>query len=316
MRLPDIVKPQKIEKNVSSDLTYGRFIIEPFERGYGHTVGHSLRRILLSSLEGAAVIAVRMKGASHEFATIPGVVEDVMGIMLNLKKIRFKMYSDEVETLRLSVSKGSVAKAADLSSSANIEIVNKDLVIATLETGGSLELEVDVAKGRGYSPSEKNKRPEQPAKTILMDAVFTPITKVYYEVEDTRVGQVTDYDRLILDIWTDGSINPEDALAYSAKLLSDSVGIFINFEEETKEEVKTEGVKAEEKLPASIVNQPVEIIELSIRAANCLKRARIKTIGDLTKRSREELLGYKNFGRKSLEEIEMKLKELGVSLKQ
>ncbi|MBN1384956.1 MAG: DNA-directed RNA polymerase subunit alpha [Elusimicrobia bacterium] len=316
MRLPDIVGPQKIEKNVSSDLTYGRFVIEPFERGYGHTVGHSLRRILLSSLEGAAIIAVRIKGASHEFATIPGVVEDVMGIILNLKKIRFKMYSDGVETLKLLVSKGSVVKASALSVNSNIEVINKDFVIATLESGGSIEMEVDVAKGRGYSPSEKNKRPEQPAKTILVDATFTPITKVYYEVEDTRLGQVTDYDRLILDIWTDGSINPEDALAYSAKLLSDSVNIFINFEEEEKEEVKSEGTKSEEKLSSGIVNQPVEIIELSIRAANCLKRARIKTIGDLTKRSRDELLGYKNFGRKSLEEIEMKLKELGVSLKQ
>lgn len=317
MRLPDVVEPQKIEKNVSPDLTYGRFVIEPFERGYGHTVGHSIRRILLSSMEGAAVIAIRIKGVAHEFATLPGIVEDVMGIILNLKKIRFKMYTDEIQTLKLSVSKAGEVNASAISSNANVEITNKSHPIATLESGGSLEMEIDVAKGRGYSPSEKNKKPNQPANTILMDAVFTPIKKVYYEVEDTRVGQVTDYDRLILEIWTDGSINPEDALAYSAKLLSGSVKIFINFEEEQKAKgEKEEILQPEEKPSSNIVNQSVEIIELSIRAANCLKRARIKTIGDLTKRSREELLGYKNFGRKSLEEIEMKLKELGVSLKE
>lgn len=317
MRLPDVVEPQKIEKEISSDLTYGRFVVEPFERGYGHTVGHSLRRILLASLEGAAVIAVRIKGVTHEFATLPGIVEDVMGMILNLKKIRFKMYTDEVETLKLSVSKGGEVKASAISSNANVEIINKSQIIATLESGGSLEMEIDVAKGKGYSPSEKNKKPNQPANTILVDAVFTPIKKVYYEVEDTRIGQVTDYDRLILEIWTDGSINPEDALAYSAKLLTDSAKIFINFEEEQKDKSeKEEELKPEEKPSSNIVNQSVEIIELSIRAANCLKRARIKTIGNLTQKTREELLAYKNFGRKSLEEIEMKLKELGVSLKQ
>jgi DNA-directed RNA polymerase subunit alpha len=312
MRLPDIVGPQKIEKNVSSDLTYGKFIVEPFERGYGHTVGHSLRRILLSSLEGAAVIAVRIKGASHEFATIPNVVEDVMGIILNLKKVRFKMYTNDTETLKLSVSKSGEVKASSISSSANVDVINGDQVIATLESGGSLEMEIDVAKGKGYSPSEKNKRSNQPAGTILMDAVFTPVKKVFYEVENTRVGQATDYDRLILEVWTDGSINPEDAIAYSARLLSDSVKIFINFEEEEKVEEQ----KVEEKTSPDILNQSVEIIELSIRAANCLKRAKIKMIGDLVKKTREELLAYKNFGKKSLEEIEMKLKELGVALKE
>ncbi|MDD5687324.1 MAG: DNA-directed RNA polymerase subunit alpha [Elusimicrobia bacterium] len=316
MRLPDIVEPQKSEKNISSDLTYGKFVVEPFERGYGHTVGHSLRRILLSSLEGAAVIAVRIKDATHEFATLPGVVEDVMEIILNLKKVRFKMYSNNVETLKLSVSKGGEVKASEILANANVEVINKDQIIATLESGGSLEMEIDVAKGKGYSPSEKNKKAEQPAGTILIDAAFTPIKKIFYEVENTRVGQVTDYDRLIIEIWTDGSINPEDALAYSAKLLSDSVKIFINFEEEEEESDKKEKDKTEEKQVSSILDQSVEIVELSIRAATCLKRAKIKTIGDLTKKTREELLGYKNFGKKSLEDIEMKLKELGVSLKE
>ncbi|OGS46654.1 MAG: DNA-directed RNA polymerase subunit alpha [Elusimicrobia bacterium RIFOXYD2_FULL_34_15] len=316
MRLPDIVGPQKIEKNVTSDLTYGKFVIEPFERGYGHTVGHSLRRILLSSLEGAAVIGVRIKGATHEFATLPGVVEDVMGIILNLKKVRFKMYSDGIETLKLSASKGGELKASAIESNANIDIINTNHIIATLESGGSLDMEIDVARGKGYSPSEKNKRPNQSAGTILVDAVFTPVIKVYYEVENTRVGQETDYDRLILEVWTDGSINPEDAVAYSAKLLKDSVNIFINFEEEVKESKEKIEEKSDEKAPTGILEQSVEIIELSIRAANCLKSAKIKTIGDLTKKTREELLAYKNFGRKSLEEIDMKLKELGVSLKE
>lgn len=316
MRLPDIVGPQKIEKNISSDMTYGKFVVEPLEKGYGHTIGHSIRRILLSSLEGAAVIAVRIKGASHEFATLQGVVEDVMGIILNLKKVRFKMFTDEVQTLSLSVSKSGEVKASTLEANTNVEIVNGDQVIATLESGGSLDLEIDVAKGRGYVPAEKNKKAGQPAGTILIDAVFTPIKKVFYEVENTRIGQATDYDRLNLEIWTDGSINPEDALIFSAKLLTDSVKIFASYEEEEKTTAPAkEAVESEEKAPSDILNQPVEIIELSIRAANCLKQAKIKTIGELTTRTKDELLAYKNFGKKSLDEIEMKLKELGVSLK-
>ncbi|MFA5778695.1 MAG: DNA-directed RNA polymerase subunit alpha [Elusimicrobiota bacterium] len=320
MRLPDIVGPQKIEKNISSDLTYGKFVVEPFEKGYGHTIGHSLRRILLSSLEGAAVISTRIKGASHEFATLPGVVEDVMGIILNLKKIRFKTYgTDEIQTLKLSASKSGLVLASSFEANSNIEIVNGDQVIATLESGGTLQMEIDIAKGKGYSPAEKNKKPGQPAGTMLVDAVFTPIKKVYYEVENTRVGQATDYDRLIIEVWTDGSINPEDAIVFSAKLLSDSVKIFISYDEEEKATSKAmvSSTPAESVgLSGDILNQSVEIIELSIRAANCLKQAKIKTIGELTKRTKDELLAYKNFGRKSLDEIEMKLKELGVSLKE
>ncbi len=320
MRLPDIVGHQKIEKNISSDFTYGKFVVEPFEKGYGHTIGHSLRRILLSSLEGAAVISTRIKGASHEFATLPGVVEDVMGIILNLKKIRFKMYSDEIQTLKLSVSKSGAVKASSFKTNSNIEIVNNDLVIATLESGGSLDLEIDVAKGKGYSSAEKNKKPGQPAGTMLVDAVFTPIKKVYYEVEATRVGQATDYDRLIIEVWTDGSINPEDAITFSAKLLSDSVKIFVSYEEEDKtskvSEKSAEVSASVNEVSGDILNQSVQIIELSIRAINCLKQAKIKTIGELTRRTKDELLAYKNFGKKSLDEIEMKLKELGVSLKE
>ena len=320
MRLPDIVGPQKIEKNISSDLTYGKFEVSPFEKGYGHTIGHSLRRILLSSLEGSAVISTRIKGASHEFATLPGVVEDVMGIILNLKKIRFRIYgADEVQTIKLSASKSGPVLASSFETNSNIEIVNGDQVVATLESGGNLEMEIDVAKGKGYSPAEKNKKPGQPAGTMLVDAVFTPIKKVFYEVENTRVGQATDYDRLIMEIWTDGSINPEDALVFSAKLLSDSVKIFINYDEEgkaTSKVLETSAPAPDGKLSGDILNQSVQIIELSIRATNCLKQAKIKTIGELTQRTKGELLAYKNFGKKSLDEIKMKLKELGVSLKE
>ena len=318
MRLPGIVGPQKILKNISSDLIYGKFEVSPFEKGYGHTIGHSIRRILLSSLEGAAVISTRIKGASHEFATLPGVVEDVMGIILNLKKIRFKTYgTDEIQTLKLSASKSGEVKASSFETNSNIEIVNGETVVATLESGGTLQMEIDVAKGKGYSPAEKNRKSGQPAGTILVDAVFTPIKKVFYEVENTRVGQATDYDRLILEVWTDGSINPEDALIFSAKLLSDSVKIFISYDEEEKATSKVLETSAPaESHSGDILKQSVEIVELSIRAVNCLKQAKIKTIGELTQRTKGELLAYKNFGKKSLDEIEMKLKELGVSLKE
>ncbi|OQA91165.1 MAG: DNA-directed RNA polymerase subunit alpha [Elusimicrobia bacterium ADurb.Bin231] len=319
MQLPDIVVPQKIEKKISADNTYGKFIVEPFERGYGQTVGHSLRRILLSSLEGAAVIGVRIKGALHEFATMPGVSEDVMGIILNLKKLRFKMYSNDIQILRLSTSKEGSVKASQIETNANVEILNGDLVITDLDAGASLDMEIDVIKGRGYSSAEKNTRQNQPVGTIAIDSVFSPIKKVYYEVENTRVGQATDYDRLILDVWTDGSINPEDAVAYSAKLLRDSSKIFLNFDDEEKEvedSAKDAVISAEQAPNTDILKQPVEIIELPIRAVRCLKNAKVKTIGDLLKKSREELLSFKNFGSKSLEELDMKLKELGVSLKE
>jgi len=319
MRLPEIVIPQKMDKQISENNTYGKFTIEPFERGYGHTIGNSLRRTLLSSLEGAAVIGVRIKGAQHEFATLPGIAEDVMGIILNLKKLRFKMYADDIQILRLSTSKEGEVKASDIEANVNAEIINKSQVIATLEPGASLDMEIDVIKGMGYSAAEKNVRSNQPVGTISIDAVFTPIKKVYYEVENTRVGQATDYDRLILEVWTDGSINPEDAVAYSSKLIRDSLKICMNFEEDEA------GVKSDEagepgrmSLPpnADILNQPVEIMELPIRAVRCLKNAKVKTIGDLAKKTREEFLAFKNFGTKSLEELEMKLKELGVSLKE
>src|SRR3989338_5262296 len=233
MKLQDFILPEKIEfeKEKLSD-RYGKFVAEPFERGYGHTIGNSLRRILLSSLEGAAVTAVRVQGAPHEYSVVRGVQEDVMEIILNLKRLRFKMYSQNPETLKLSVSRKGEVTAEDFQPNQNVEVINKDLVIAHLDPGGKLDLEVEVSRGRGYLPSERNSRPGRPIDSIAADALFSPVTKVYYEVENARVGQITDYDRLILEVWTDGSIAPIDAMAYSAKILKDSLSVFIPVEEE------------------------------------------------------------------------------------
>ncbi len=317
MMFNELVIPERliIDKGKSSDV-YGRFIAEPFERGYGHTIGNSLRRILLSSLESAAVTAVKIKGVMHEFSVLPGVVEDVTNIILNLKLLRFKLYSSGPETLYLQISREGKVTAKDIKPNSNVEILNLDQNVLSLDNNGKIEMEIEVNKGRGYVPSEKNKRKDHPIGTIAMDSIFSPVIRVNYEVEDTRIEQVTDYNRLIMEIWTDGSVLPQDALAYAAKILKDSLTIFINFDEEkivekkeeTKEKEKEDGPSQE------MLGQSVEIIELSVRAANCLKEAKIKTLGDLIKRKEDDLLQRRNFGRKSLEEIKEKLKELGLSL--
>ncbi|OGR82075.1 MAG: DNA-directed RNA polymerase subunit alpha [Elusimicrobia bacterium RIFCSPLOWO2_01_FULL_64_13] len=316
MKLQDFILPEKIEfeKEKLSDV-YGKFTAEPFERGYGHTIGNSLRRILLSSLEGAAVTAVRVQGAPHEYSVVRGVREDVMEIILNLKRLRFKMYSQNPEILRLSVSKASVVKASDFAANTNVEIINHDLVIAHLDPGGKLELEVEVSRGRGYLPSERNSRPNRPIDFIATDALFSPVTKVYYEVENARVGQITDYDRLILEVWTDGSIGPLDAMSYSAKVLKDSVSVFITVDEENAPPpLSVSSGSAEKEVSNELLNKLVSEIELSVRATNCLKNAKINTLGELVRKTEDELLTYKNFGKKSLDEIKDKLKELDLSL--
>lgn len=312
-----LVLPQRLEIDNSS-LTdqYGRFIAEPFEKGYGHTIGNSLRRILLSSLEGAAVTAVRIKGALHEFTSIKGVREDAIHIILNLKKLRLKLYSQGPETLRLKIRRQGEIYAKDIEANNQVEILTPDLVIATLDDGVELEIEMEVSKGRGYIPAERLKKEGQPLGTIPVDALFSPVSKVHYEVENARVGQMTDYDKLIVEIWTDGSVTPGDALAYSAKILKDSLTTFITFDEEeippVQAVVKTEeNAKLEE-----LLSQPVDIIELSVRASNCLKVAKIRTIGELVSKTEDELLSYKNFGKKSLDEIRERLKEMGLNLGQ
>jgi len=316
MNVQEFILPKKIEfdkERISDD--YGRFIAEPFERGYGHTIGNSLRRILLSSMEGAAVTSVKISGAPHEYSTVRSVKEDVMEIILNLKLLRFKMYSQNPEILRLDVSKKSQVTADQFEENTNIEIINKDLVIAHLDPGGRLNLEIEVSRGRGYLPSERNSRTGRPLDFIATDALFSPVTKVYYEVENARVGQITDYDRLILEIWTDGSISPMDAMAYSAKVLKDSVTVFMPADEEkAPPPLVTPNVSAEKEISNELLNKMVTDIDLSVRATNCLKNAKIGTVGELVRKSEEELLACKNFGKKSLDEIVGKLKDMNLSL--
>ena len=326
MAYKELILPQKLsvdEKSMSD--SYAKFVAEPYERGYGHTVGNALRRVLLSSLEGAAVTAVRIEKATHEYQALPGVKEDVMNILLNLKKLRVKLFSNGPETVYLSVSKEGIVTAKDIQGNANVEVVNKDLVIAHLEAGGKIDMEIEVSKGRGYVPAEELRQQNQWAAGFLpVDALFSPVVKVHYDVENARVGQVTDYDRLILEIWTDGSLNPAEALIQSSKLLRESLNIFIPEEEQAAEAAAgalPEGGSGDVVSLAGldpklreILNQPIEMIELSSRASNCLKVARIRTIGELVGKRDEELLAVKNFGKKSLDEIKDRLKDMGLSL--
>jgi DNA-directed RNA polymerase subunit alpha len=329
MAYKELILPQKLsvdEKTMSDN--YAKFVAEPYERGYGHTVGNALRRVLLSSLEGAAVTAVRIEKATHEYQALPGVKEDVMNVLLNLKKLRVKLFSNGPETVFLAVSKEGVVTAKDISGNANVEVVNKDLVIAHLEAGGKIDMEIEISKGRGYVPAEELRAQNQWAAGFLpVDALFSPVVKVHYDVENARVGQVTDYDRLILEIWTDGSLNPAEALIQSSKLLRESLNIFIPEEEQQAEAAAAGGFDGEAGAGATdvsiagldpklreILNQPIEMIELSSRASNCLKVARIRTIGELVGKRDEELLAVKNFGKKSLDEIKDRLKDMGLSL--
>jgi len=327
MAYKELILPQKLsvdEKSMTD--SYAKFVAEPYERGYGHTVGNALRRVLLSSLEGAAVTAVRIEKAQHEYSTISGVKEDVMNILLNLKKLRLKLFSNGPETVYLSASKEGEVTAAAIQGNSNVEIVNSDLVIAHLEAGGKIDMEIEVSKGRGYVPAEELRAQSHwPAGFLPVDALFSSVGKVHYDVENARVGQVTDYDRLIVEIWTDGSLNPAEALIQAAKLLRESLKIFIPEEEAAAgEQAFAEGegsseggalggVPVDAKL-REILGQPIEMIELSSRASNCLKVARIKTIGELVSKRDEELLAVKNFGKKSLDEIKDRLKDMGLSL--
>jgi DNA-directed RNA polymerase subunit alpha len=308
-----LVLPQKLETDASTTPTYGKFVAEPFDRGYGHTVGHSLRRILLSSLEGAAVTAIRVKGAPHEFSSVKGVQEDVINILLNLKQVRLKVFGSGPEVLRLKVKKEGEVKAKDIETNSNVEVLTPHAVIATLDAGAELDMEVEVGRGRGYVPAERLKKDGQPVGTIPVDALFSPVTKVHYEVENARVGQMTDYDKLIMEIWTDGSISPADALAYAAKIMKDSLAVFIGYEEKAAEAAAPAPVERPSRIK-DLLGQPVDIIELSVRSSNCLKAAKIKTIGDLVSKKEDELLGFKNFGKKSLDEIQERLKELELEL--
>jgi DNA-directed RNA polymerase subunit alpha len=307
----DLIKPKKLEADEKSlTSTYGKFVGEPLERGFGTTIGNSLRRVLLSSLYGAAISAVRIKGILHEFSTLPGVTEDVTDIVLNLKEVRVKLIDSAQDTVRLAVKGEREVTAADIVTGPHVEILNPEQHIATLSKEGSLDMEMVVRRGRGYVAAEHTKDEGDPVGTIPLDAIFTPVRKVNFNVTNARVGQRTDYDRLVMEVWTDGSIGPEDAIAFAARILQDQLEIFINFEEESEtHEVVEETVEG--KVNENLF-RPVDELELSVRSANCLQNADIKFIGELVQRSEQEMLKTKNFGRKSLNEIREILHEMGL----
>jgi len=292
--------------------TYGRFSAQPFERGFGTTIGNALRRILLSSIEGAAITAVRIDGVLHEFSSIPGVVEDVTDIILNLKKMPIKLHVDHPESLYVKAEGAGEVRASQIQANPNIEILDPDSPIATLSEEGKLSMEMRVRRGRGYVPADRNFDEDLSIGYIPIDSVHSPVRKVAYHVEDARLGQSSDYDKLTLEVWTDGSISPQDAVALASKLLKDHMSIFINFEEAPaaeREELSEEAERLGEHLGRS-----VDELDLSVRSYNCLKNANIRTIADLVQRTEPEMLKTKNFGRKSLAEIKELLAEMGLSL--
>jgi DNA-directed RNA polymerase subunit alpha len=309
----ELIKPNTIVIDEDSRTnSYGKFVCEPLERGFGITIGNSLRRILLSSLQGAAIVSVSFDNVVHEFTTIPGVIEDVTDIILNLKEIKLRLVDVEKAVIRLSRKGKGVATAGDMESDGLVDILNPEQHIATLNKEGKLNMEMVVKMGKGYVPAEKNKGKNQPIGVIPIDAIFSPIQKVNYVVTNARVGQITDFDKLTLEVWTDGSLPPEDAVAYGAKILKVQMTPFINFEEEPEPIEEAQEVE-EEKLNENLF-RPVSELELSVRSANCLKNANIKLIGELVQKSEPEMLKTKNFGRKSLNEIKGILEGMGLSL--
>jgi DNA-directed RNA polymerase subunit alpha len=306
-------RPKRLEYETESlTPTYGKFFAEPFERGFGLTVGHSLRRVLLSSIEGSAVTSIRIPGVLHEFSSIPGVKEDVTDIILNIKALRLKLNVDHPTTLHLKATKEGPVKASQITPDADVQVLNPDLHIATLEHKAKLEMDLVVGRGRGYVPAERNKKEGQAVDVIPVDSLFSPIQKVNFQVEDTRVGQATDYNRLILEVWTDGSVAPQDAVAYAAKIIKDHLAIFINFEEEPEAREEISDTSRDEIWEN--LNRPVDELELSVRSANCLKNSNIRFIKDLVVKTEAEMLKTKNFGRKSLLEIKEILAKMSLSL--
>ncbi|HLT31841.1 MAG TPA: DNA-directed RNA polymerase subunit alpha [Myxococcaceae bacterium] len=309
----DLIKPRRLEVDQDSlTASYGKFVAEPLERGFGTTIGNSLRRVLLSSLQGAAITSVKIDGVDHEFSTIPEVAEDVTDIILNLKEVLLRTHTDEVKTLRIEAEGPREIKAGDLITDDQVEVLNPGQHICTLSEGGKLRMELTCRRGRGYVAAAANKVAGAPIGTIPVDALFSPVRKVNYQVTNARVGQVTDYDKLSLEVWTDGSVDPQDAVAYAAKIVKEQLTVFINFDE-TEEPVMIEAPREEAKLNENLFRS-VDELELSVRSANCLQQANIKTIGDLVQRTEAEMLKTKNFGRKSLKEIKEILSEMGLSL--
>ena len=308
----EIEKPT-INKFIDEDGSYGKFVVEPLERGYGTTLGNCLRRILLSSLPGAAVTSVKIDGILHEFSTIPGVKEDVTEIILNLKKLAVRLDGENTKRAIINAVGPKVVTAADIICDSDVEIFNPDLHIATLEENATLVMEINLARGRGYVPAEQNKTENTPISVIPVDSIYTPVKKVNYTVENTRVGQVTDYDRLVLEIWTDGSITPEEGVSIGAKIMHEHLNLFIQLTDLTGSmEIM---VEKEEDQKEKALEMTIEELELSVRSFNCLKRAAINTVEELTQKSEEDMMKVRNLGKKSLDEVKAKLEELGLGLK-
>ena len=308
----EIEKPT-INKYIDEDGCYGKFVVEPLERGYGTTLGNALRRILLSSLPGAAVTSVKIDGILHEFSTIPGVKEDVTEIILNLKKLAVRLEGENTKRAIINAVGPKEVTAADVIGDSDVEIFNPELHIATLEENATLVMEINFARGRGYVPAEQNKTESTPISVIPVDSIYTPVRKVNYTVENTRVGQVTDYDRLVLEIWTDGSITPEEGVSIGAKIMQEHLNLFIQLTDATDSmEIM---VEKEEDQKEKALEMTIEELELSVRSFNCLKRAAINTVEELTQKTEEDMMKVRNLGKKSLDEVKAKLEELGLGLK-
>ncbi|MFC4389247.1 DNA-directed RNA polymerase subunit alpha [Gracilibacillus marinus] len=309
----EIEKPKIETVEISNDATYGKFVVEPLERGYGTTLGNSLRRILLSSLPGAAVTSVQIDGALHEFSTVDGVVEDVTTIILNLKKLALKIYSDEEKTLEVDVQGEGKVTAADIIFDSDVEILNPDLHIATLSDNGHLKMRISAKSGRGYRPADTNNHEDRPIGVIPVDSIFTPVQKVTYQVENTRIGQDSNFDKLTFDVLTDGSIRPEEAVSLGAKIFMEHINIFVGLTDEAKNaEIM---IEKEEDQKEKVLEMTIEELDLSVRSYNCLKRAGINTVQELAHKSEEDMMKVRNLGRKSLEEVKHKLEDLGLGLR-
>lgn len=309
----DLIKPKQLQvEKETLTATYGKFYAEPFERGFGTTLGNSVRRVLLSSLQGAAITSVRIKGVQHEFSSVPGVTEDVTDIILNLKGVRLRLHGADQATIRIIHKGDGVIKASDIMVPHNVEIMNPDHHIATCGKDAVFEVEMSVKMGKGYVSADRNRDEKAPVGTIPIDAIFSPIIKVNFVVSNARVGQMTDYDKLTMEVWTDGSVKPEDAVAFAAKIIKEQLTIFINFDEESEPQHQEEAADDDAKVNENLY-RTVDELELSVRSANCLKNAGIKLIGELVSKSEAEMLKTQNFGRKSLNEIKDILTEMGLT---
>lgn len=311
----DFQMPKRLDCDESTYTSYyGKFIAEPFERGYGVSLGNSLRRVLLSSIEGSAVTSIKVDGVQHEFSTLNGVLEPITDIILNIKGLVIRSHSKVVKTIYIKADSKGAIKGRDIICDETIEVINPDHHIATLTADVPFNVEMEVSRGRGYVAADQNKKKDAPLGTIAIDSIFSPIVKVNYYVEDTRVGQRTDYDRLILEIWTNGAIEPKEALLYGANILQRHLDVFVSYGQLPEEEEEAEEISAEEEAMYEKLRLPISELELSVRSANCLKDANIKTIADLVKNQESELLNFRNFGKKSLTEINELLKVMGLSL--